>query len=172
MAVIVVVVVVVTAAAALRLLDALLELGLSLRDLLLAGGAHVADLDLKAHLLTRQGVVRVDPEAVGEDVDDPERDRLSVRPLGDELVAKGGRTWPAWTVLIALVTATFAMGRTAEHWLPYVPSLGVSRDGSNHETPPVVPVAGGPQKESGDAGNATAKAAAGTAKSARSSGCK
>src|SRR5438093_5535915 len=50
-------------------------------------------------------------------------------------VARGGRTWPAWAVLIALVTATFALGQTAERWLPHVPTLGLGRSTSPEDTP-------------------------------------
>src|SRR5438552_10914432 len=43
------------------------------------------------------------------------------------IVARGGRTLPAWGVMVALVGATFALGQTTERWLPYVPTLGTSR---------------------------------------------
>src|SRR5262249_18410770 len=59
-------------------------------------------------------------------------------------VARSGRTWPAWGVMLVLVGATFALGQTSQRWLPYVPSLGAGRSASTdeQETPPVVPVAG------------------------------
>ncbi len=56
------------------------------------------------------------------------------------LVARGGRTWPAWAVIIALMTGTFALGQTADRWLPYVPSLGTNDDPPD-DPPDVVPVA-------------------------------
>src|SRR6185369_8167322 len=60
--------------------------------------------------------------------------------VGIFMVARGGRTWPAWALMIALVTGTFALGQTAERWLPYVPTLG-SGGGSSGDSPNVVPVA-------------------------------
>jgi hypothetical protein len=67
-------------------------------------------------------------------------------------IARSGRTWPAWGVMIALVTGTFVLGQTAERWLPYVPTLGAGRTASTDgpDAPPVVPVAGekeGPKQE-------------------------
>jgi hypothetical protein len=95
----------------------------------------------------------------------------SVLGAGIFLVAKGGRTWPAWTVLIALVTATFASGRTVEQWGPHVASWWAGRNGAHQdETTPVVPVANALQKDSGNSGNAAAgKTDASSAKSAKSS---
>ncbi len=56
------------------------------------------------------------------------------------MIARGGRTWPAWALMIALVTGTFALGQTAERWLPYVPTLGAGR-GPPDDSPNIVPVA-------------------------------
>src|SRR5262245_29835586 len=39
-------------------------------------------------------------------------------------IARSGRTWPAWGVMLVLVGATFALGQTYQRWLPYVSSLG------------------------------------------------
>src|SRR5438132_13257306 len=43
------------------------------------------------------------------------------------LVARSGRAWPAWGVMVVLVSATFALGPTVARWLPYVPTLGAGR---------------------------------------------
>jgi hypothetical protein len=56
------------------------------------------------------------------------------------MIARGGRTWPAWALVIALVTGTFALGQTAERWLPYVPTLGAGNPPPD-DTPGVYPVA-------------------------------
>jgi hypothetical protein len=62
------------------------------------------------------------------------------------LIARGGRTWPAWALLIALVTGTFAAGQTAESWLPTaeswlanLPTLRTDED--SPEEVPGLPVA-------------------------------
>ncbi len=64
----------------------------------------------------------------------------AVLGTGVFLIARGGRTWPAWAVIIALVTGTFALGQTADRWLPYVPALGTN-DAPTDEPPDVLPVA-------------------------------
>src|SRR5262245_12793384 len=39
------------------------------------------------------------------------------------VVARRGRTWPAWGAMLVLVGGTFALRQTSQRWLPYVPSL-------------------------------------------------
>jgi len=83
----------------------------------------------------------------------------AVAGAGIFLVARGGRTWAAWTVLVLLMVGTFALGQTAERWLPYVPSLVGSQE--IDDGPAVVPVAEGP-KQDGAASGAQANTSAAT----------
>jgi len=81
-------VVLVVAATIMRAARSLLELGLGLRDLLLARGADRAHLNLEFYRLSRERVVRVDDEAIRQDLNDTHRDRLAVRRLSHEFVAR------------------------------------------------------------------------------------
>lgn len=118
-----VLVIVVVIAAALVLLDALLEVGLRLGDLVFGRGAHLAHLDLEAQALAGERVVGVDHERVGADLEHAHHDLLAVGALGlehvagDHLVAVGkiAALDLEDRVVVALAEALFGLDR--EHAL-------------------------------------------------------